>query len=298
MNLKNYKPIESGYDNIANSNYHLYSIPYNEIKIIVRSWYNDVDLTAFDSISEHSNVNEVIVNKVSGIISNLFFAYHENGRYYLLDGFKRLLTEKGNLDLTENVYIKVYTDMLNEHELNKLLYLFNQWKLNTTSSYYGGLIGNMFDRGIKLFYKVKFNIDIYDWKHNNSAYDNRMRNINDMDILKYYFMYDSDIWQDIYTNDNLSILMKNERIISDIRNIININNYLIQPFGNYDMFIEGYCKFLSYQRIKNNISDLPFDFYVDELKKDNKFYKKLIGMSGNESTRKNIYNFFKKYETK
>ena len=111
-------------------------------------------------------------------------------------------------------------------------------------------------------------------------------------------MYDCDYGNFYHSNADIYKLMKCECIVDDIRHIVAINDYLEQPFGNYRMFIEGYCRFTSYQRIIGNTSSLPFDFFVNELKNDKVLYKKLIGMSGNESTRKNIYKFFMRYEAK
>lgn len=53
--------------------------------------------------------------------------------------------------------------------------------------------------------------------------------------------------------------------------------------------------FLARKRVSGDSSEYDFKDFLEKLYADKKFYKKLITMSGNDSTRKNIFNFFEKY---
>lgn len=61
------------------------------------------------------------------------------------------------------------------------------------------------------------------------------------------------------------------------------------------MFINGFIMFLARKRVSGDSSEYDFNDFLNKLYDDKKFYKKLITMSGNDSTRKNIFNFFEKY---
>ena len=60
----------------------------------------------------------------------------------------------------------------------------------------------------------------------------------------------------------------------------------------YDTFLEGFVMFLSWRRVNGDTGEYKFKTYLDELKKDSKFFKKLQGMSWADSTRKNVYKWF------
>ena len=67
-------------------------------------------------------------------------------------------------------------------------------------------------------------------------------------------------------------------------------------FPHYDTFFEGFIRFLSRRRLANDLTDHEFSHYLDLLKADAKFFKKLQGMSWTDSTRQNVYKFFNKIE--
>jgi hypothetical protein len=54
--------------------------------------------------------------------------------------------------------------------------------------------------------------------------------------------------------------------------------------------------YLASKRVHGDDGEYKFQTYIDKLKSDKKFFTKLQGMAGNDSTRKNIYNFFRKDE--
>ena len=295
MKLEQYNPIQTGFDKVANSNYVLYSIPYKELVDIVKSWYSDIDVNQFDSrLKYRKYINEAyeMTNKISGIVSNIFTAYKTSDRYFLLDGYKRLLSDYAFLDVDVDVYIKVYVDELSDTIINKMLFMFNNWKLYNRGHISYVDISNFFDRGMKLFYKSFYDIEFYQY----DTYDNKLRYFDDIKVINSYFQNETELFERALESDLVLRLMCNVRFIDDIRQILKINDYLKEPFGNYSMFIESYCRFISYMRINGVETDLNFEYYLEELKSDKKLFKKICSMSGTDSTRKNFYAFFKKYE--
>lgn len=296
------KLLETGYDNILNSNYELYSVPINELKTNVKSWYGDINFREFDErfVRDSESIKEM---KRSGLICNLFFAYKEDESYYLLDGFNRLLTDYGQIDVDINVYLKILTDKLLDHQLMSIMFNLNSWKLVNIDESRGGrnVIDLFFDRGMKFFLYKKFDIDFYYYNKksenldNYTAYQNRKYSTDDIDLLKRYFVDEQDYSADfLFSLYGVSLLFKHVNIINDLKEIVKINKYNDEPFKNFKSFVSGYVMFLSCRRVKGDNNEHKFDTYLEILKQDKSFFKKLQGMAGNDSTRQNIYNFFRK----
>lgn len=94
-----------------------------------------------------------------------------------------------------------------------------------------------------------------------------------------------------------SELFSRKNVINDIKEIIKNNDYyLTQPFKNYNKFLEGFCLYLSYLRLKGDEDEHKFETYLNKLYENKSFFKKLQGMSGTDSTRKNIFKFFRTLE--
>ena len=286
------KKIDEGYDNLLKSKYELYSVQLFELRDLAKSWYKDINFKEFDNRHIRSgNENEFIEMKRTGITCNYFFAYRENDKYYLLDGFNRLFTDYGQIKIDCTVYLKVLVDTLEDSQLMYIMFTLNMWKLYKSSYSGNGFhINDFLDRGFRLFVHSKFGIDFYTWKE----WDDRTRNKKDIDVLEYYFIKERDFCGYFKFNiDEVAILFSRKNIVNDIREIIKCNNYLTPPFNNYEDFLSGFIMYMTENRVNGDDDEYKFQTYLDKLYADKKFFKKLQGMSGNESTRKNIYYFFR-----
>lgn len=278
------KKIDENFDTILKSNYELYSINLFELRDLAKSWYDDVDLDMFDNryfkedLSYQNRYNQM---KKTGITCNYFFAYCENDRYYLLDGFNRLFTDYGEIKEDCPVYLKVLTSKLPDHHLMYIMFNLNLWKLKTHHGEFD--VYEFFDRGMRLFLYSKFGIQVY----NNSEWRLEDR------ILDYYFVRERDYAGYFkYDIEDLAILFSRQNIVNDIREIIN-SKKSENPFRNYDDFLHGFIMFMSERRVNGDDGEYKFQTYLDKLYDDKKFFKKLQSMCGNDSTRKNIFYFFR-----
>jgi len=286
--------IHTGYDTILKSNYELYSIQLSDLKVLARSWYGDLDLKEFDDRHIRStNDNALVQMKLTGIVSNYFFAYREDDRYYLMDGFNRLFTDYGQTDIDTPVYLKVLTDSLKDHWLMYIMFMFNMWKLKTNAYHHRFNIVDFMDRGFRLFLYSKFNIKFDQY----NDYHTRKRKNQDLHELDRYFRKENhDYGLHEYEYNELGIIFSNVRIVDDIREIVEINNYLEEPFKHYEAFFRGFMYYVSERRVNGDVREYKFQTYVDLLLKDKKFHKKLQGMSWTDSTRKNICKFYRLLE--
>lgn len=302
------KEIDSGYDDVLNVNYILYSIKYNDLKELVKSWYPDTIFRAFDEQYTRDE-QSLIEGKKSGLVCNLFFAYKDGDTMYLLDGFNRLLTNYAQLDVNPVVYLKVITDELPNDKLMGVMFRLNNWKLFSNERGFRYHIVDIFlDRGMRLLLYKKFNIDFYfeekkvdtekigyerDWY--NRPYDR-----DDLCVISYYFKNETEYCGDFYFGyTGIRVLVSNVCFIDDLKDIMNANRYKNEPFKNYKHFLENYCMYLAYHRTYlKNTSEMKFETYLQLLKDDSKFFKKLQGMCGNDSTRKKLYNWFRNLDKK
>lgn len=282
--------IDSGYDEILGSNYELCKTSLQELKTLVKSWYPETDFSKFDNrFVREDYESEFIELKKAGLITNYFFAYKENDQYYLLDGFNRLLTSYGNIDFNPTVFVKVLTTKLPDYHLMRIMFHLNMWKLQG-DGHHNLRPSDFFDRGFRLLLNKKFGIDLYSY----TDYNTKTRDKDDFYVLHYFFRNERDFCEAFaFDLPELRKLLENPNIIEDIKELLKANDYLEKPFKNYDMFVNGYAMFLSWRRVVGDTSEHKFETYLNTLKSDAKFFKKLQGMSGNESTRKNIYEFFR-----
>jgi len=286
------KKIDEGYDNLLKSNYELHSSTLQELKVLAKSWY-DVDLSDFDSRSVRSNEENTLTEmKKSGLMCNYFFAYKEGDKYYLLDGFNRLFTDYGNIEFDCPVYIKIITDNLKDHELMHVLFRLNMWKLQERG-FMRLDVSNFLDRGFRLFINEKFGISLYSYP--DQGYKSRTKENSDFSVLREYFKNESEMTHDFsYGLAGTSLLFSNEKIVEDFREIVKCNDYMLPlPFNHYDTFLEGFIRFVSWRRVNGDIREYKFDTYLELLKGDNKFFGKLQKMSWTDSTRKNVYKWFR-----
>jgi hypothetical protein len=286
------KKIDEGYDKLLKSDYELYAINFCDLKELAKSWHN-VNLDDFNdkhTITQDRWIDDHTTVRFAGIISNNFFAYREDGVYYLMDGFKRLFSNYGQ-DYDTTVYLKVLTSKLSVGRIMNALLCLNFWKLaksgNDTNEFH---VNNFLDRGLRLFLHNKYNLDFYNY----TDYSTRTRCKHDFEILDFYFHNEHEmVGYFKYDARDLLILFNNDNIINDFREIVESNNYLKPEFGNYHMFLEGFVMFLSSKRVAGDNSEYKFKTYLNKLYENKVFFKKLVNMSGNDSTRKNIYNFYK-----
>jgi hypothetical protein len=285
------KKLETTFDDLLGCNYSLYSVRYSELMDTVKSWYDGYNLKEFDNRFTGNPRYEVDfkVMRKSGLLTNLFYAYKEEDKFYLLDGFNRLLANYGELDKNTTVYIKIIEDKLEDFQLMSLMFNLNLWKLYNEN--YGGFtLKDFIDRGFRLFLKSKFNVELYYCK----TYDERVKYKDDIRILEEYFINEDETSGNFkYDYKHVARLFLNENLLGDFRDLLLNNNYLKQPFSNFHMFLEGYAKFLSWRRLNSDNTQYKFIDFLEILYRDKVFFKKLQGMSGNDSTRKNIYKFFR-----
>jgi hypothetical protein len=284
--------IDSGYDTLLEANYELHKSTLSELKTTVKSWYPNTDFTEFDNrFIRDSSEPSFTEMKKAGLSATYFYAYKEDEKYFLLDGFNRLLTDYGKLDLDCTIYIKVITDKLEDHKLMGIMFRLNMWKLQG-NGHWDLKPDQFFDRGFRLLLHKKFGIDIY--FYTNTEYDNRKRDKEDMSVLKYYTRKDQDFCDAFaFSLADFKKLFSNPNIINDLKDLIKANDYRIAPFRNYEMFIQGFARFLSWRRVNGDDGEHKFEAYLAKLKENKSFFKKLGGMSGTDSTRINIYKFFR-----
>jgi len=286
------KLLHTGYDEHFSIDYNLYYFKYEDLKNIVSSWYSDIDLSKFDdTANSFKNDESMNVIKIAGVVTNLFYAYKENNKYYLLDGFNRLLTNYGFIDGNQPVYIKIITTKMKDHELMNIMFHFNLWKLNKG-------IKDFFDRGMRLFLAKKFNINIYSYgRHlNNSGelWNQRKKNKDDFSILEKYLSNETYTSYFRLLYKDMKKIFINPQIINDLREIINANSYREEPFNNYHRFVDGYAMYLSRLRLKDDCKKQPFNHYLLLLEKDKKFLNKLQKMSWTDRTRQAVFDWFEK----
>tara|TARA_R110000796_G_scaffold248124_1_gene374529 strand:- start:8358 stop:9236 length:879 start_codon:yes stop_codon:yes gene_type:complete len=286
------RELDSNYDDVLKVSYTLHSIRLSELKKLAESWYENTNLAKFDARSNDRNKNEKVLleMKLSGVICNYFYAYQEGDKYYLLDGYNRLFTDYGKLDVDPIVYIKIINEKCSDDKLMSIMFRLNMWKLKERGV--GTLKTQEFlDRGFRLFMKKKFNVFIYDYS--NSEWGKRKRDNTDFEILNYYFRSETkSVGYFPHNLDNIFRLFSHKNVVKDFRQITKINSYLEQPFNNYETFVFGFVMFLSWRRVSGDDGTYKFTDYLERLKQD-KFYKKLTNMSWTDSTRINVFNFFR-----
>lgn len=291
------KLLESSYDNVLKVDYDLYSVKLSELRQIALSWYKGIEIGSFDNrfLNSRTGQEDTREMKLSGVVCNFFFAYKEKDRFYLLDGFNRLFTDYGNVGLDPAVYIKVIITELKDHDLMLTMYRLNMWKLSTSAYTYGGFgIRDFLDRGFSLLLNSKFGIKLYTAPGSMPEYEFRTRATSDIKVIDYYFCDENEMSDNFKTSyAGVRILMGNENIVNDLKAIIDGNDYLATPFGNYHLFLHGFAMYLAFLRFRGNNTAYRFDYFLEKLYADKAFFKKLQGMSGTDSTRKNIYHFYR-----
>ena len=298
------KIIDIDYDNILNVEYELHKGNLSELKTIATEWYKDIDLTKFDNrFLCESDEDNFINMKKSGLVSNLFFAYKEGDKTYLLDGYNRLFTNYGKIETDTPVYLKLITTKLEDHKLIGIMYQLNLWKLANQDRINGGFdIKNFLDRGFRLLLFSKFDIELYHHP-NNIRYADRERSNYDIDALDHYFINEQDFAGYFKTSYyGVEVLLTQKNIINDFKAILKANNYNNHKeenkdkyFKNYEKFVEGYIMYLHHLRIKGYSEPIELDYFLKRYHEDKVFSKKLPTMSGNDVTRKNIYKFYRNF---
>lgn len=232
------------------------------------------------------------------MVSNFFVAYKEGDKYYLLDGFNRLFTNYGKIEINTPVYLKLITTKLEDYKLMQIMYRLNLWKLSDNYHNGGFKSKDFLERGLRLLFYFKFGIEFYE-RPDNILYKDRKKEFDDFHVLDYYFIDEKDFAGYFKTSyAGVGVLFSQENIINDIREIVKINSYSEseKPFKNYDMFVEGFIMYMSYLRRNGYTKKIEFEFFLTNLLKNKDLSKKLPSMSGNESTRKNIYRFYRNFD--
>lgn len=285
------KLLETNFDEILQCNYNLYSCSYLELQTNIRENYKEYNLKEFDQRHTSNSGCDVdlYLMKQSGLLSNLFYTHKNADKLILLDGFNRLLTDYAIIDKNQIVYIK---ELIGDVNLMSVLFNLNLWKLYNKN--YGGFsITDFMDRGFRLFLKTNFHIEFYYWNRDKEDYLERKREKDDIKLIDKYFIHESEMSGSFkYDYKFVDILFKNKYIVDDFKELLDANNYRKEPFNNYDMFLEGYAMFLSFNRIKD--VEIPkFNIFLNKLYLNEKYFNKLKSMCGNDSTRKSIYKFYR-----
>ena len=289
------KQIDIGYDNLLGSKYELYRLNFSELKTLATSWYGKTDFKKFDrrKVNYEDQDKEVKIMKRAGIITNYFYAYLEDSKYYLLDGFNRLFTEYGRISEDTPVYLKVLTSRLHDYELMRVMLYLNLWKLRSGSGR-GFRTDDFFDRGMRLFLYKKFGIEIYCY---GEEYSERKRDNTDFEVLEKYFTRESyDGGMHEYDFKELIVLIANERVIGDLKEICDSNNYLKKPFNNYDDYLNGFIMMLARRRLLGDMAEYKFKIFLEMLYVNKKYFEKLQKMSWTDATRKSIFKFYSEIE--
>lgn len=249
--INQFTPIQNGFDNVINVQYHSVVIDSLELKeyLIDSLTKKGIDYKNFNNGGK--NVKSIIDTPPNEIYEyQLFFLLkRKDGSYCLLDGFRRLLwynTPKCPIN------VRIYDEnTLSDNQIMKLLVYFNHLK------FYGS-IGAYYDRGFAL----------------------GMRTIFDLNILIYHKVFDSYL----STND---IVKKywSDRPEADLK-IERVKERMLNPFFVSDMkFIEALSKTgvmmndvfgaLVFQ-YRTNFPDKEFDLnFFNEKIKENKFITEL-----------------------
>lgn len=296
------KKIDYCFDEILKVNYELYSLELFELKDLAKSWYGKLDLKDFDLTNpdrywDKGCEDESRIVKQTGMLCNYFFAYKEDDKFYLMDGFNRLFTDYGDIDVDTKVYLKVITSKLKDHELMKVMVHLNLWKLY--ADYHQFSTGTFLDRGFRLFIFKKFGIKLYWYEGDAEHYKKRTRDKTDFDVLDYYFRDElSYTDRSRYSYHNLLKIFMNEKIIDDLKEIIKGNDYLKKPFNHYDSYLQSFVMFLSRRRLKGDTADYKFEDFLQILYDDDKYFKRLQTRTWTDVTRQSLFKFFQKIENK
>lgn len=168
--------------NSLKSNYNDLGIDYT--KYIVKNYISEKPIDTPKEIYEYQN----------------FFLLEKDGKYVLLDGFRRLLWyDVPNIDVQVRIYN--YNDMTNSQIL-KLLFNLNHQKLYQTGN------NNFFDRGFALFLLTLYGIDLFAFKNSFLGYLNQKRLEKD---------YSSDLLKDEQSNQLITERITNSFFISDMK---------------------------------------------------------------------------------
>lgn len=285
--------IDDGIDGIFNTKYELYKVNFGELVNFFKTSpiYKDVDIKLFDRKYYDNDELNLSTQKKSGLATGTFFAHNDNGNIYLLDGYNRIFSHiEDNLDTNFNVYLKVFTDDLKDMEIFQILFYLNIWKIGFNCIYTYQL-KEIFERGFSLYIFVKYNINIMKEVEYRSRY-------NFLRLLSSYF---TDIRYQggfIYKSNLFETVITTEKFIDDLKEMNHIClNENLEDFQNKRIFIDEFLSFASNLRLNGYNDKIKYNYFEDKLKEDTKFFKKFIGMSGNEVTNNNAQKFLQQFKT-
>jgi hypothetical protein len=130
-------------------------------------------------------------------------------------------------------------------------------------------------------------------------YIDRPQYSDDMKLINFYFIEESEMSGSFgFKISGVAKLLSHKNIVFDLKEIVENNKYKTPPFKNYEMFFEGFIMFLAWRRVNGDDSEYRFKDYLIKLEENKKFSNKLKGMSGTDSTRINIYKFFRELHKK
>jgi hypothetical protein len=146
-------------DNINGKPFHVYRINALQLSNYLKDVYKT--LYGIEKLSDYSKDGSSPDNLESIEMyeyQNFFLLFREQYNHYvLLDGFRRLIHNKNVPDIDINVRVYFEND-LSQHDILKLMLMLNHTK------FFGG-IGDYFQRGFALMFKILFDINILKMKN-------------------------------------------------------------------------------------------------------------------------------------
>lgn len=109
-------------------------------------------------LKSESNQKFIYENSTENNFISLYSEYFDgkkfDGKFYLLDGYRRLLFNFNLFERNTNkdVYVKIYTNTTTDQDIMKLMFNFNMWKIPQG-------VDEWFDRGWRLFIYMRLGIE-------------------------------------------------------------------------------------------------------------------------------------------
>ena len=190
--------IDTNRDHITNKPYDLYKVNLQELSELIKSKYPKVNFADFnrDHIShrnpEYDHTDKEMEDNFifnASTENNFISIYSEEGikltgKFYLLDGFRRLLYDFKNVkkDKDKEVYVKVYDKNTTDQDMMKLMFHMNLWKFPQG-------INVWLDRGWRFFIFERLGILV----QSESERDDNYNNVgNHFGLLEDYFRCTED----------------------------------------------------------------------------------------------------------
>ena len=187
-------------DSINQCKYRIETFNALELSNILKSNYKDLGIDYTQYIVEKYRSSKPTVTPKEIYEYQNFFLLEKDGKYVLLDGFRRLLWyDVPNIDVQVRIYN--YNDMT-DSQILQLLFNLNHQKLYQTGN------NNFFDRGFALFLLTVYGIDLFAFKNSFLGYLNQTKTEKN---------YSSDLLEDEKSNQLITERITNSFFINDMK---------------------------------------------------------------------------------